>query len=185
VDALLPAFIAVLLAETGGKAQALSALIGVQQSAGRVMAALFVSTLISLGIAVAGSALIAGAIGYAPRNMLAGLALLFAGVPMLLTPKPPKQPKGKPGFGTSFFAFVAAQIGDASQFIVFALAARSAAPPLALTGGVVGVMAACALPLVLGKDWPAAIPLTALRRIAAVLLSLAGAWLIVTALGIA
>lgn len=184
MDALLPAFIAVLLAETGGKAQAQSALLGQQQAASRVMAALLFSTLISLAIAVAGSILVAQSIGYAPRNMLAGLALLFAGAPMMLTPKPPKPPRGKPGFATSFFAFLAGQIGDASQFIVFALAARSAAPTLALVGGMAGILAACTLPLIMGKEWPAALPLTMLRRIAAVLLTVAGICLIVSALGI-
>jgi Ca2+/H+ antiporter, TMEM165/GDT1 family len=184
MDALLPAFIAVLLAETGGKVQGLSALMGQGQAAARMMAALLLSTLVSLGIALAGAFVIAGMIGVNPRNLLAGLALLFAGVPMLFAPKAPKLPKGKPGFATSLFAFLAAQIGDASQFIIFALAARTATPPLALVGGLAGVMAACALPLVMGKDWPEAVPLTLLRRIAAALLTLAGVWLMVTALGI-
>ena len=184
MDALLPAFVAVLLAETGGRMQGLVGQMGARQSGGAVLAALALSTLISLGVAVAGAAVIATMIGARPRELLSGLALLFAGVPMLLRQKPPKAIGETSGIVRSFFAFLAAQLGDASQFIVFAFAARGSAPTLAMAGGVAAVLSAGALPLILGKDWPGSLPLSSLRRIAAVLLIVAGGFIAIKALGI-
>ncbi len=182
MDALLPALIAVLLAETGGKVQGLSVHMAARQSFIPVLVALAISTAVSLAIAAFGAVYIAKLIGERPRILLAGLALLMAGVPMLLRGKPLKPDAGKPGFAKSLFAFIASQIGDASQFIVFALAARGSAPALAFAGGMAGVLIAAALPVVAGKDWPGPERLRLLRLIAAVLLTLAGFALAVSAL---
>lgn len=175
MDALIPAFIAVLLAETGGKAQALSGRDG-------HLLALALSTVVSLGLAVAGGAVIATMIGPQPRTLLAGLALVFAGVPMLLPAKPLKPEDDAPGFAKAFFRYLAVQLGDASQFIAFAIAARSNMPVLALAGGFGGVILAGALPGMFGKDWPEAVKLRLFRWAAALLLTGAGAWLAITAL---
>ncbi len=180
MDALLPAFIAVLLAETGGRAQSLAAM----QGSAAFLAALALSSLISLAIGAAGAVWIGGLIGERPRMLLAGLALLFAGVPMLFPSKPPK-PIANTRFATVFFAFLARQLGDASQFIVFALAARGNSVALSLLGGFSGVMAAGALPMIVGRDWPGAAKLLWLRRLAALLLALTGGWFAISALGIA
>ncbi len=175
MEGLIPAFIAILLAETGGSVQALAGRNG-------ALPALALSTLISLGIAVAGGAVIATMIGPQPRMLLAGLALLFAGGPMLLRVKPPRAQDDAPGFSKAFFRYLAAQLGDASQFIAFAIAARSSMPLLALAGGWGGVMLAAALPGLLGRDWPEAARLGLLRRASALLLTGAGVWLIISAL---
>jgi putative Ca2+/H+ antiporter (TMEM165/GDT1 family) len=175
VDALIPAFIAVLLAETGGKVQALA-------GRDRQLLALALSTVISLGLAVAGGVVIATMIGAQPRTLLAGLALVFAGVPMLFPAKPLSEGGDAPGFAKAFFRFLAAQLGDASQFIAFAIAARSNMPLLALAGGFGGVMLAGALPGMFGKDWPEAAKLRLFRWAAALLLTGAGVWLAITAL---
>ena len=178
MDALLPAFIAVLLAETGGSVQALTAATRERRPAPVTLIALALSTLVSLGLAAWGATLIAGMIGLSPRTMLAGLALLFAGAPMLL----PKKLLA-PQVGSAFFAFLAAQIGDASQFVVFALAARTNMPLLALAGGCAAVMFAAALPLMARADWPDEGTLNRLRRIPAILLLLAGLLLILRGMG--
>lgn len=179
MEALIPAFIAVLLAETGGKVQSLAT----RGPGNRAMLlALGLSTLISLGIAAGGAILIADSFALAPRTLLAGLALLFAGAPMLLPAKPAKPRDEGRGFAGHLFGFLAAQIGDASQFIVFAIAARSNMAPLAFAGGVAAVLAAGAMPSLFASEWPDAKHLMTLRRIAAILLLLAGLWCAATAL---
>jgi Ca2+/H+ antiporter, TMEM165/GDT1 family len=172
----------VLLAETGGKVQGLSAQFAARQSVVIVLVALALSTAISLGIAIVGAGYIARLIGERPRILLAGLALLMAGVPMLFRIKAIKPIAAKPGFGKMLFAFIASQIGDASQFIVFAWAARGSAPGLAFAGGVAGVLVAASLPILAGKDWPTPTRLALLRLVAAILLTIAGLAMALSAL---
>lgn len=179
MEAVIPAFIAVLLAETGGKVQLLAGLLPGKRA---VMLAMLLSTLISFGIAAGGAVLIADSVAFAPRTLLVGLALLFAGVPMLLPAKPAKPKDKGRSFGGHLFQFLAAQIGDASQFIVFAIAARSNLAPLAFAGGVAAVLVAGAMPSLIAGDWPGVNRLMVFRRIAAVLLIIAGMWCAATAL---
>lgn len=183
MDVLLPVFVAVLLAETGGRIQADAHALGLKFAApGPILAALALSTVASLAVAGVGGALVADMISFQARTLLAGLALLFAGLPMVLPRKAASEPKGDTAFPAAIRAFGPAQFGDASQFIVFAMAARTDLPVLGVAAGLVATIAAALMPLAMGRDWPGALPLTWLRRIAALLLALAGAWMIVSAL---
>lgn len=183
MDVLLPVFVAVLLAETGGRVQARAHLLSQTFGAGgAILAALSLSTFASLLVAGIGGAWIAETISFQARTLLAGLALLFAGLPMILALKPPKEPGGKTPFAAGLRAFFPVQFGDASQFIVFAMAARTDQPVLGIAAGLVATLASAAFPIMMGRDWPGALPLTSLRRIAALFLTFAGAWLIVSAL---
>lgn len=169
MEAILPALLAVLLAETGGRTQALVHGTGLDRGAGPVLAALLVTTLIGLGIAAWGGSAIAHMLTPDARQLLAGLALIFAGAPMLV---PRRAPVTVPchlivGLGKS-------QFGDTSQFIVFAIAARADMPALALTGGLCGVLAAMLPPLLMGSAWPGRTPLALLRAGAAILLLVTG-----------
>ena len=171
MDGLLPAFVAVLLAETGGAIQKI--FIGrAGPDAGRSLALLAVSTLLSLGVACAGAAIIGPMLGERPRALMAGLALLFAGVPMLL----PDWRQKKAPMRISRFDFAKTQFGDASQFIVFAFGARGSMPWLALAGGFAGIMIAAVLPVLLGKDWPSGVPMVLMHKLAGWILALAGLW---------
>ena len=87
-----------------------------------------IKMLVSLGLAAWGATLIAGMIGLSPRTMLAGLALLFAGAPMLL-PKKPLPPQE----GSAFFAFLIVQHRRAAHQV------RTLRSPriLAVTGGAI------------------------------------------------
>lgn len=183
MEALLPVFIAVLLAETGGTVQAgtydLYRRFG---SATTVLVALGATTFAGVLVAAIGASIIARMIGFEARSLMAGLSLLFAGVPMFLPGRAKQGLSGKGALSTSLRTFVPLQFGGAAQFIVFAFAARSGQAPLAATAGLLATLTAGALPIMAGKSWPSAIPLGRMRRVAAALLLGAGGWMIVDAL---
>jgi putative Ca2+/H+ antiporter (TMEM165/GDT1 family) len=180
MEAVLPAMLAVLFAETGSKTQTLTHSAAVAQgSALPVMIALALTSLMMLGIGAIGGMTVAHVLNPDAGKLLAGLALIFAGVPMLVPRKPkPVTPSTRylPG------QLVVSQFGDASQFIVFALAARTEAPVLTLAGGLFGVAAAMVPPILMSSDWPGRVPVLALRMVAGLVLTAAGGWLAVSAL---
>lgn len=179
MDALIPALVAVLLAEFGGKNQAIAHRAAVSGlTPARVMSALLAISIVGLGLAAWGGTWIAKMLTPDARLLLAALALLFAGLPMLLSRRAAKETEHR-----SFLpAFAGAQLGDSAQFIVFALAARGDQPVLAASGGVAGVAISALPPLLLAKDWPGAVPVRILRSVAATLLIVAGFVLAVQAL---
>ena len=185
METLLPVFIAVLLAETGGRVQGLSHSLQLRfTTAPPILAGLALSTLASLLVAAIGGIVIAASIGFDARTLLAGLALVIAGAPMAFRTPTPKEAGGKAPFFASLAGFAPLQFGDASQFIVFAFAARSGEGVLAIAAGLTATLVAGAFPILLGRDWPGALPIPLLRRIAALLLAGAGSWMIVNALGL-
>jgi Ca2+/H+ antiporter, TMEM165/GDT1 family len=181
MDALLPVFVAILLGETGGRVQAVAHRLDETFNQIRaILAALACATIINLSLGAVGGAFVANLINFQARTLLAGLALIFAGAPMLLARKPVAAIGGTRPFGTSLVHFARAQLGDTSQFIVFGFAARTDMPVFALAGGLAAVMISTLPPLLLRDEWPGAVPLGLLRRIAAALLIIAG---LQTALG--
>lgn len=183
MDALLPAFIAVLLAETGDRVQNQAHRLGLTFADHRpIYAALIAVTFLTLSISGIGGSYIANLISFDARTLFAALALLLAGLPMLLRVKPAKPITLTQPFFTSLARFLPAQIAGASPFIVAGLAARSDMAGFAIAGGFAGVMVAAIPPLLLRDEWPGVLPLILLRRIAAVLLIGAGLWLAINAL---
>jgi putative Ca2+/H+ antiporter (TMEM165/GDT1 family) len=183
MDALIPAFIAVLLAETGDRVQSQAHRLGLTFSDHRpIYAALIIVTAINVSIGGIGGSYIASLISFEARTLFAGLALLLGGLPMLLKVAPVKPITQASPFLASAIRFIPAQIAGASPFIVAGLAARSDTTGFAIAGGFAGVLAASIPPLLLKEEWPGVLPLTALRRIAAALLIGAGLWLVVNAL---
>jgi putative Ca2+/H+ antiporter (TMEM165/GDT1 family) len=173
VEALLPALVACLLAEMAGRVQLTTESYAVTRPAWGLCAALLLSTTVSLAIGAAGGAWMARLVTYEARTLLLGLALLLAGATILFRPKADRitdAPKGAP-----LWRYLATQLGDNSQFIVFAFAARGNAPVLATLGGLAGVMLAASLPLLLDNDFRR-LPLVTLRRASGMLLVLTGLW---------
>lgn len=181
MEALLPAFVACLLAEAGSRVQLTSEGYAGEGSAAEgsagqrrawaLLAALFLSTMISLAIGAAGGAFMARMVTYEARTLLLGLALIMTGGTLLIRAKTApmaERPKGAP-----LWRYLATQLGDNSQFIVFAFAARGNAPVLAALGGLGGVLLAGSLPLLLDGDFRR-LPLSTLRRLSGGLLLLTG-----------
>ncbi len=184
MEALLPVLVAVLLAEIGGRTQAAGNALSLAypQHHSSIFVGLGLASLASLIVAGLGGAVMAEMIAYDARTLLFGLALVFAGVPMLLAVKKPKIKYVSPPIAASIFGFGRVQFGDASQFIVFAVAARSGEPILAVLGGVMGIMAAVAPAILLQSGWPGKLPLRPIRIVAAIILTLAGAFAAISAL---
>jgi len=183
VEALIPVFIAVLLAETGDRVQTQAHHLGQQFPDHRpIYAALITVTILTLSISGIGGSYIANLLTYEARTLFAALALLFAGLPMLLRVKPAKPITLTRAFLASVTRFFPAQIAGASPFIVAGLAARSDMAGFAIAGGFAGVVVAATPALLLKEEWPGGLPLLPLRRIAAVLLIGAGLWLGLNAL---
>ena len=183
VDALIPAFIAIILAETGERSQMVAHRLGNAFADHRkIYAALILATTANLLIGAVAGVMVARVIGYDARTLFAALTLVFAGLPMLLAVKPRKPIAPKHPFLTSLIHFVPAQIAGAGPFIVGGLAARTGTIGFAFVGGFAAMIFSAALPLLLGDEWPGQLPLAALRRIAALLLIGAGLWLGLSAL---
>jgi Ca2+/H+ antiporter, TMEM165/GDT1 family len=182
MDAILPLLIAVLLAEMGSKTQTLAHQQSLISSHFRIMGVLTLTSLVSYGLAAAAGMYISTLIAFDARSLLFGLALLFAGLPMILKSRQPPALPENASVMSLVRHFTTVQFGDAAQFLVFAVAARLGTPVLAVIGALAGVLTACLIPMMLGQSWIKDGAITVARRIAAVLLSGFGFWLIISAL---
>jgi putative Ca2+/H+ antiporter (TMEM165/GDT1 family) len=182
VEALIPAFIAVLLAELDGKVQHQSEALARRYNRPHLaLAALCLSTLASLTVAAVGGWLVHSFMNWNARSLLAGLALASSGAVMLWPRKPVEPVTGTRAFPTSLWRYAVNQFGDNSQFIVFAFAAWSRSPALAAGAGFAGVLVAAIAPLFMTEEWHGLAPWKRLRQGGAVLLIAAGIWMGATA----
>lgn len=183
MDALIPAFIAVLLAETGDRVQSQTHRLALSYSALRpVWMALLLSGLVMFGLAAIGGALLVDLINYRARTLFLGVALLAAGLPMLMRIKAAADVAPTRPFMTSLTRIVPAVFASGSLFLITAIAARTAMPGLAMAGGFAAMVLAAALPMLLRDEWPGAVPLTLLRSCASGLLIAVGLWMGLVAL---
>jgi Ca2+/H+ antiporter, TMEM165/GDT1 family len=170
MDPLVPAFLTVLLAETGSKTQAYAHALGIAKRAAPGLFVLIGVSFISYSVAAAAGFIVAARLPLEARGLLFAVALLASGAHMLtaLRPAPAVLPDRR--FGGIAFGFFKAQFGDDAQFLVFALAAKSGLPAFAAAGGLAGVLVACLMPMAAGLDWPTAKLRWARRCIAAFLM---------------
>jgi Ca2+/H+ antiporter, TMEM165/GDT1 family len=184
VSVLIPALLAVLLSETGGKVQAIAHAYGQSQRMREGILALFVSSVGAYAIAAISGYFIGQILPAEARSLMFGVALLAAGLPMVTKPKSAAALPIGGGFLKSVIAFVRAQLGDAAQFLVFALAMRGDSPALAALGALGGVVAAGFLPMALNNDWPAPRTLQFTRWGCAIVLTVFGFLISINALGL-
>jgi Ca2+/H+ antiporter, TMEM165/GDT1 family len=178
VDALIPAFIAVLLAETGDRVQSQAHRLGLTFLDHRpIYAALVFASAATLLTGAIGGALIARLLTFEARTLFAALALLFAGLPMLLKFRPAKPIVPTRPFLNGLIRFLPAQIVGASPFIVAGLTARTNMPAFAFSGGFAAILIMATLPMLLRTEWPGRVPLSILRYVAGALLIGSGLWL--------
>jgi Ca2+/H+ antiporter, TMEM165/GDT1 family len=182
MDAILPLMIAVILAEMGGKTQTLAHQQSLISSHLRIVGALTLTSLVSYGLAAAAGLYISTIIAFDARSLLFGLALLFAGLPMMLKSRLLQALPENASVMSLIRHFTTVQFGDAAQFLVFAVAARLGTPVLAVIGAIAGVLIACLIPMMMGRSWIKGSATTALRWVAAFLLSGFGFWTIISAL---
>src|SRR5687768_14345419 len=106
---------------------------------------------------------IAGELAPEAKTMLVAIALLLAGLELLVlrpgrTPAEPTR-----SFGAVLLVLGAAQLTAAAGFLVFALAGATGAPWLAATGGALGSGAVFTAAWSMGAEWEKRMPLGLLR----------------------
>ncbi len=186
MDAFLTGMLAVLLAETGGRTQLLAALVAIRFDRDRlVMAALLLAILINVVISAVLGQLIHGWISEDALMFFYALACLFAGLTMLAPHRRVDEPVMKLGaFFGSFLALFLSMLGDKSQFLIGATAARTDMPVLAGMGGFVGLALACVPAVVFRNQLARAVPLVWVRRIGGGLFTLLGIGIALAAIGL-
>jgi putative Ca2+/H+ antiporter (TMEM165/GDT1 family) len=136
----------------------------------RVLAALAGNSLAALA-----GAWIAETINIRAMTLLTAMALLFAGASGLIRRRPPKaQPPKRLLLPAAFILLLAAELGDRTQFLTFALAGRFDSAPLAAAGATLGMVAGCMPAVLLGDRFATSVPVRAIRYGVAALFLIAG-----------
>ena len=187
MDALVTAFVASALAEWGDRTQLLAAALAAQTSRpAKVLAALFLAILISSLVAAWAGVVIAGIVSIRAMTLLVALALFFAGITGLIRRRSPSIEQSRlPLFLAAAILFLAAETGDRSQFLTFALAGRFDSPLLAMAGAVAGIMAAAIPAVLLGQQLERVVPIRTLRYAGTILFLLSGFLVAIQALQLA
>lgn len=182
MDALVTAFVAAALAEWGDKTQLVVAFLAARSGRpGTVLAGLLVAAVVSNIVAALAGDLVAQTITPQAMALLLAVALLFAGVAGLIRRDPP--PLGStrtPLFLAALILTLAAELGDRTQFLTFALAGRFELPWLAAAGATAGMLAACVPAAALGEPIRSMAPIRVVRMTGAVLFLIVG---FITAVG--
>jgi len=176
MDALLTAFVAAALAEWGDKTQLLVAMLAATtRRPAAVLAGLLLAALASNLVAAIAGLYIADTITIRAMTLMVALALLFGGASGLIRRKPPAPAAPRRLLVVSAAILcLAAEMGDRTQFLTFALAGRFDSAPLAAAGATAGTLAACLPAALLGDRFGAVVPLRAIRYTVAGLFLVAG-----------
>ena len=177
MDALLPTFLAALLAGMGDKPQQLAAQLGKRfDRQGPILGGIAVAAFLSSLAAAFGGRIIADLINFRAIGLMLGVALIAAGIDGLLRRKPAVLP-ASPRFGafaTALTAVLIVSFGDRTQFLTLAFAARADSAWLASAGATVGIVAAAIPAVLFGKRLETMMPIRAVRLAAAVIFLFAG-----------
>ena len=185
MDALLPAFLAALLAECGDKTQFLALALGLHfRRLWPVILGIALAALANAAIAAIGGYYVSPLLTFEAATLMLALALVFAGTGALIAQKPPEPVEGwrMGAFPASFLAFFLLELGDKTQFLTFAIATRSGAPVLAASGAAAGVIVASALAMLAGRDLGKALPVARVRVAIGLFFLLTGLWAALAAL---
>jgi putative Ca2+/H+ antiporter (TMEM165/GDT1 family) len=177
VDALMAALVAALLTQATDRTAWLAAKLGDRfASRGAVIIGLAVALIAVNAIAALGATLVAAMLTPNAAALLLALALVSAGAAALIAPKAPKIEDARTGaLIASLAGALALGIGDRTQFITFALAARTPIPALAAIGATLGSLAVIVPSVLAGERGRAMLPQSAIRLVIAALLLAAGA----------
>ncbi|MBM7405468.1 MULTISPECIES: TMEM165/GDT1 family protein [Sphingomonas] len=160
METLVPAFVAVLLAQLFDPPARLAAVLADRFGRAGVTAGLILAHVAGFLAAAAGGALIAPGMSPNARVLLLALALIFAGAGGLARTKlADRLTNWRIGsFATAFLGIFILAFGDRSQFLALALAAWSGSPVLAAIGSTVAGVAVGAIAATVGERawcrWP-------------------------------
>jgi putative Ca2+/H+ antiporter (TMEM165/GDT1 family) len=177
MDALMAALVAALLTQATDKTCWLAAKLGTRfERPVTILVAITIALAIVNAAAAFSATLIAPVLSPNAKSLLLAFALISAGASSLFALKPPKLSDARAGaFVASLAGALALGLGDRSQFITFALAARTPLPALAAIGATIGGLAVIVPSVLAGEPGRAALPFTPIRITVAILLLLAGA----------
>jgi putative Ca2+/H+ antiporter (TMEM165/GDT1 family) len=186
MDALVTAFVGAALAEWGDKTQLIVALLAARSGRpGMVLAGLFIAALVSTAVAAIAGAVVVQAITIQAVTLLVAVALLFAAVAgFIRRDRPSLGSERTPVFVAALILCLAAEIGDRTQFLTFALAGRFDAPILTAAGAAAGILSAAIPAALIGARLETSLPARAIRVGGAALFLIAGFIVAVNALGL-
>ena len=188
MDALLTALVGAALAEWGDRTMLfVIVLVARFGKAGPILAGLAVAALLNGAAAAFGGVWVHDLIPTRALSLLVALALVMAGVGSLLRRRPPDMAaRWRTGaFLTAAASLTLLEIGDKTQFLTFALAARFDSVALTLAGATAGILVANAPAAVLGAAFQKTVPVQPIRYAIAALFLIAGFWIAVKALELA
>lgn len=158
--AFLFALLAVLAAGLGARDQVLMARMA---GRGSVLAIGLICALLTTTAAGWAGHTVAPLINAPARAMLVAMALGFAALELIFVQPDRKPLEPTQSLGAFTVVILAQQLTDAARFTVFAIAAASAVPWVAVSGGALGSAASVLAGWLGGSDWEAQ-PLGTLRR---------------------
>ena len=177
MDALLSSLVAAALAEWGDRTQLLVILLAARyRRAAPILVGLAVAALANALIAAAGGVYVHDLVPPRAGALLVALALILAGFGGLVTRRPPRWSERLKG-GAFFAALVGAfllELGDKTQFITFALAARFDSLALTAAGATLGIVASNIPAAVLAERLVDAVPTRPVRIAVALLFLVTG-----------
>lgn len=185
MDALMAALVLGAICQAGDKTPWLAAILADRfRAPWLVIAATSVALAGNYALGVVGALLIAPMMTPNARLLLLALALVLAGVSTTFRSRSPDRLEGwrLGAFGTSALGLAIMIFGDRMQFVVVGLAVRSELPWLAAVGGTIGALAVAAPAALLGERQWLALPQAAIRIGTAVLLTVVGIIMGLTAL---
>jgi Ca2+/H+ antiporter, TMEM165/GDT1 family len=175
MEALVTAFVAAFLGEWGDKTQLIVAMLAATTRRPlAVFAGLILAALASSVVAAIAGIWIAATINIRAMTLMVALALLFAAASGLIRKKHGEAAPRRFLLPAAFILCLAAEMGDRTQFLTFALAGRFASAPLAAAGATAGIAAACLPAAMLGERLQTAVPLRTIRYTVAALFLIAG-----------
>lgn len=178
MEPLLTAFIAAALGEWGAKTQLLIVILAARYRAPLpILIAVALAALANSLIAAFGGSLAHGLVVPRALSLLIALALLFAGAEGLFPAKARRIGEGwRTGpFVTTFLCFFLVELGDRTQFLTAAIAARFDAFALAGCGAAAGILVSTLPAALLGGRLAANVPVRAIRIVSALLFLLTAA----------
>ena len=175
----MAAYVAALLAQASDRTPWLTAILSTRYAkpgaviAGTVIAIALINTVGAIGGAIIGPRITPNA-----QSLLLALALVSAGGSALVPIKVPDRLSGWlarfSAAATSLLGVAILGLGDRTQFITAALAARSPAPMLAAVGATLGALVVNVPAIIAGESARAKLPLTAVRITIGVLFLIVG-----------
>lgn len=179
------ALVAALLVQASDRTLLTSAMLGTRfAQKSHCVGGMVLALAIGNGVGAFGGSLLAPYLSPPASDLLVALALLSAGISGLWPVTGRTSPARLGAFPATFVTIGLLAIGDRTQFITAALAARSATPVLPAVGAILGAVAINLPAVVLGERWLRRLPLRPVQIVAALLLTLVGTVQALAAIGL-